>query len=275
MKYPYFLLLIAAFMAACTGDDSDHFLAKPKDMDYSSDKENSSSSSAWSSSDDDEWNPYSSEEFSSSSYSSSSMRSSSSYWLDTVPYVPPCRDEYEDNCRYGVLVDNRDGQTYRTVEIGSQIWMAENLNYVSENSECYEDDLSLCDVYGRLYKWVDAIEVCPSGWHLPTLNEWKILFTYAGGIETAAPKLRATDGWSRSDSKGTDDYGFSVLPAGGYRNLYNGFRYLHEVGYFWTATDYGGDAASVYNMCFDERPGLIDGFGWKSDNTFSVRCIKD
>ena len=267
MKFPYISLLAAALIIACSDDDSDTFLVRGDDTSYSNDEDDFSSSSARS---------LSSEYSSSSMRSSSFVRSSSSVnWLDTIPYIPPCRDESEDNCIYGELVDTRDGQTYRTVEIGEQTWMAENLNYESANSECYEDRLEYCSIYGRLYPWAEAMEVCPKGWHLPSLDEWKILYSYAGGINTSASKLRATDGWSNQKAVGTDGYGFSVLPAGGYRNKYSRFQELRVIAYFWTATECGFDKYQVYNICFDERDWIIDGNGPKTENTFSVRCIKD
>ena len=276
MKFPYISLLAAALIIACSDDDSDTFLVRGDDTSYSNDEDDFSSSSARSSS--SELRSSSSSELRSSSSSvnsSSSVYSSSSIWLDTVPYILPCRDETEDNCKYGTLVDERDGQEYKTVYIGEQIWMAENLKYVSENSECYDNSLAICDVYGRLYPWADAIEVCPSGWHLPSLDEWKILYTYAGGVDVSASKLRSAKGWECYNCEGTDDYGFSVLPAGGYRNKYSRFQELHDIAYFWTSTDYEDEEGDVYNICFDERDWIIDGHGPKTENTFSVRCIKD
>ena len=269
----FFYVLFAlslAFLVACADDDSDTFLVRGDDTSYSNDEDDFSSSSARSSS--SELRSSSSSELRSSS---SYMQSSSSNWLDTIPYIPPCRDDYEDNCKYGTLVDERDGQEYKTVYIGEQIWMAENLKYVSENSECYDNSLAICDVYGRLYPWADAIEACPSGWHLPSLDEWKILYTYAGGINTSASKLRSAKGWECYNCEGTDEYGFSVLPAGGYRNKYSRFQELHGIAYFWTSTDYAGKEDNVYNICFDERDWIIDGNGPKTENTFSIRCIKD
>jgi hypothetical protein len=207
MRALFRLLFLCAFLIACSDDDSDNFLVRGDTASYSSEEDDELSSS------------------SSRSSSSSEQRSSSSSdaWLDTIPYVSPCRDEEDDNCKYGILADERDGQSYRTVDIGEQTWMAENLNYASESSKCYNDSLEYCDLYGRLYSWADAMEVCPSGWHLPSLDEWKILFTYAGGVDVSASKLRSSYDWECYNCEGTDDYGFSVLPAGGYRTMYNGF----------------------------------------------------
>ena len=285
MKFPYISLLAVAFVAACSDDDSDNFLVRGDTASYSSEEEYFSSSTTQKSSDSEtsvssstesSSSLSSSEESSSSELSSSSVRSSSSlFLLDTIPYVPPCRYDYEDNCGYGTLVDDRDGQSYRTVDIGEQTWMAENLKYVSENSLCYDSTLEYCDVYGRLYPWAEAMEVCPTGWHLPSLDEWKILYAYAGGIYTSASKLRATSGWECLGCEGTDHYGFSVLPAGGYRDDFGKFKSLRLIAIFWTSTDYDSNEDRVYNICFDERDEIIDGNGPKAENKFSVRCIQD
>ncbi|MDR2694074.1 MAG: fibrobacter succinogenes major paralogous domain-containing protein, partial [Chitinispirillales bacterium] len=115
----------------------------------------------------------------------------------------------------GTFTDSRDGKTYNTVKIGKQTWMAENLNYgTSSGSWCYNDRDSYCKKYGRLYEWETAKKTCPSGWHLPSRQEWEALVTYAGGYEAAGKRLKSTIGWNDSGS-GTDDYGFSALPGGG------------------------------------------------------------
>ena len=80
------------------------------------------------------------------------------------------------------VVDMRDGKKYKTVKIGSQTWMAENLNYETQDSYCYENDESNCSKYGRLYTWTAAKKACPSGWHLPSKAEFETLFSSVGGI---------------------------------------------------------------------------------------------
>ncbi len=151
------------------------------------------------------------------------------------------------------LKDLRDGKTYKTVTIGTQTWMAENLNYETENSFCYDDDPSNCSKYGRLYTWAAAMDsvgtlttngkgcgdkktcsptypvrgICPEGWHLPDTTEWKTLFSAVGGVEDeyyakewngAGTALKSTSGWSEyagESGNGTDALGFSALPASG------------------------------------------------------------
>ena len=113
----------------------------------------------------------------------------------------------------GSITDTRDGHSYKTVTIGSQTWMAENLNYKTDNSYCYDDKASNCSKYGRLYTWAAAITACPTGWHLPTKAEFETLFTAVGGQSTAGKMLKSTSGWN-SSGNGSDDYSFSALPAG-------------------------------------------------------------
>jgi uncharacterized protein (TIGR02145 family) len=110
----------------------------------------------------------------------------------------------------GTVADTRDGQTYKTVKIGTQTWMAENLNYqTKKGSWCYENSTDSCKKYGRLYDWNTAKTACPTGWHLPSRQEWRILVTTAGGSESADMKLKAKSERNQNGN-GTDDYGFYI-----------------------------------------------------------------
>jgi uncharacterized protein (TIGR02145 family) len=178
------------------------------------------------------------------------------------------------------FTDSRDGKTYKIVVIGGrngQIWMAENLNYQKGKSWCYENNSSNCDKYGRLYDWNTAKAACPSGWHLPSRQEWKDLVSMAGG-DVAGKTLKAKFGWDYGGN-GKDNYGFSALP-GGYYSINNGqFFSVGNEGYWWTATGYGdGDAyiRNMYSSSEDDPEGdhvsesdFGMGFG------YSVRCIED
>ena len=116
---------------------------------------------------------------------------------------------------YGTLFDSRDEKTYKTVDIGTQTWMAENLNYAAEG-RCYDDKESNCDIYGRLYPSGDY---CPSGWHLPSKDEWETLINSVGGATDAGTKLKARTGWKDiygEISVNKDSYGFAALPGGNY-----------------------------------------------------------
>ncbi|MCL2100623.1 MAG: fibrobacter succinogenes major paralogous domain-containing protein [Fibromonadales bacterium] len=133
----------------------------------------------------------------------------------------------------GSFTDPRDGKEYKTVKIGNQVWMAENLNYNAKNSKCYDNKSENCEKYGRLYSWVTAMEVCPKGWHLPSDEEWQILVDFVGDNE-AGEKLKAKSGWNE-DGNGMDDYGFSALP-GGYGDSEN-FYYSRSHGCWRSATE--------------------------------------
>jgi uncharacterized protein (TIGR02145 family) len=138
----------------------------------------------------------------------------------------------------GSLTDARDGKSYKTVKIGVQVWMAENLNFATDSgSWCYDKNPENCSIYGRLYSWEIAKTACPSGWHLPSYNEWNILSKYLGGYAIAGGKLKSKLGWTSPNTNATNESGFSGLPGGIlYDNCYgNGiFVDIGKVGYFWS-----------------------------------------
>lgn len=191
-----------------------------------------------------------------------------------------------------LLMDSRDGQTYKTVTIGSQTWMAENLNYETDSSFCYNNQDSNCTKYGRLYRWAKAVGksdgecgygntcslpstniqgVCPDGWHLPSKNEWEILFKVDGEKTTAGKVLKSTFGWD-DGGNGSDALGFSALSAG-YRR--NDGRYVYEGKSvdFWSSTEGNSGFAYGMELCYNS-----DGARLSYDDKkfgFSVRCLKD
>ena len=206
-----------------------------------SEKKSSSSAKAESSSSkasDSGSNAKSSSSKDGKSSSSGEKNSSSSSVVPTVSVASPCKTEAGDNCEYGTLTDDRDGQTYKTVKIGEQWWMAENLNYAytdvpfkyssytsDSTSWCYDNDAANCAKYGRLYTWAAAMDsvgtwstngmrcgynikcsptnpvrgICPEGWHLPDITEWNALFTAVGGKATAGIMLKSMRGWNDKD----------------------------------------------------------------------------
>ena len=170
----------------------------------------------------------------------------------------------------GSMKDYRDGQSYKTVTIGSQTWMAQNLNYESDYfSFCYNDISSNCTKYGRLYSWKMALTVCPVGWHLPTKAEFDTLFTAVGGRSVAGKMLKSTSGWNDSGN-GTDDYLFSALSVGfGYAT---GDDCEGDIACFWSsAEDVVGNA-----LCLYKRGDYVGGsLGNKNLYAFSVRCVQD
>jgi len=128
--------------------------------------------------------------------------------------------QFNPKIKYESMTDSRNSITYRTVKIGEQNWMAENLNYNATGSKCYNDKEYFCKRDGRLYERTAATKACPSGWHLPTDEEWTIMDSFAGGAGATATgnKLKAARGWFDSTKtkpfNGTDDFGFSALPIG-------------------------------------------------------------
>ena len=111
------------------------------------------------------------------------------------------------------FTDSRDGQRYDIVQIGSQTWMAENLNYEVEGSVCPEGENRNCSRYGRLYTWDVARTICPEGLHLPDSADFEKLIANVGGAEVAGYALKSTSGWFKKGN-GSDDFGFNALPAG-------------------------------------------------------------
>ena len=225
--------------------------------------------------------------------SSSSVPKSSS---SSVGVVDPA-DEI-----VGSITDSRDGQTYKTVKIGSQTWMAENLNYKTENSWCgggngtAEGD---CFKYGRLYTWAAAMDsvgtwskngkgcgygttcsptypvrgICPEGWHLPTEAEFETLFTAVGGKSTAGKVLKSTTGWTTySGITNEDAFAFSALPAGGRDNNGNYSTGSYDA-YFWSSTEDDSNDAYFMYLYYNNGDANLDNFS-KYDG-FSVRCLKD
>jgi uncharacterized protein (TIGR02145 family) len=169
------------------------------------------------------------------------------------------------------FTDKRDGKTYRTVVIGGKTWMAQNLNYQTGNSWCYKNDNSNCNKYGRLYDWKTAMTACPSGWHLPSNQEWDGLVDAVGGDAMAGKKLKSTSGWSENGN-GTDEYGFSALPGGGRRPDSN-FYYVGGTGYWWTATEDNAYYAYLRDVyCYG---GGVYLFNYDKGYAWSVRCVGD
>lgn len=193
-----------------------------------------------------------------------------------------------------VLTDSRDGQTYAIVTIGTQTWMAENLNYdAGTGSYCENSDTSNCDTYGRLYEWSVAMNgasssdatpsgvqgVCPSGWHLPSDAEWDTLLNYVIANSQATDKsnvgkyLKANSLlWNFSSGITNDDsFGFSALPGGNYYD--DSFDGQGNSGYWWASNEDGSDNANYRNLYYED--GNFDKDNYNKSYAFSVRCLKN
>jgi len=159
---------------------------------------------------------------------------------------------------------------YKTGQIGNKVWLLENFNYNVSGSKCYNNDPANCALYGRLYDWITAKTVCPSGWHLPSNAEWDSLFTAIGGTSTAGTKLKATSGW-KNGGNGTDDYGFSAFP-GGYSNSDGSFINVGYNGYWWSAS---GEASYAYAIYMNNNSASVSKFYYIKSDLHSVRCIQN
>jgi len=200
----------------------------------------------------------------------------------------------------GVFIDSRDGNTYRTVTIGSQVWMAENLKYLPEvhsndefdhrNSPGYGvfgyNGSNLAEAkshpnynsYGVLYNWDAAMSACPSGWRLPSATEWDALenFIKNDGLVDAGWEgnaLKATRGWN-CGVPGTDNYGFTAL-AGGVRSADGLFYDTGLYSNWWTSTVGSNDCCAAYRSLVCTYGMISSSSGGNKFGGFYVRCIRD
>jgi uncharacterized protein (TIGR02145 family) len=189
-------------------------------------------------------------------------------------------------------VNDIDGNSYPTIGIGSQIWLAENLKTTKYSNGdligtttgsingkyqwAYDDNESNVAIYGRLYTWyaaTDSRNVCPTGWHLPTDSEWSTLTIFLGGDESIAGcklKETGTTHWRSSNNLVTNESGFTALPGG--CRAWDDFYNVGSSGYWWSST--APTTSSFYRHIYDSDCALIsDGIGYNYG--FSVRCLKD
>ena len=195
---------------------------------------------------------------------------------------------------YGEMTDARNDRTYRTVKIGKQTWMAENLNLEMKGAYCYDYDSRKCDEYGRFYDWPTAVGrvdcnykdtcgvapvvqgVCPDGWHLPSLEEWDALFEFVGGDFVAGAKLRSINGWSYSKVDGSDTYGFRALPGGHRRGSIaweldvDAYTFTDMSGaLFWVSSEIS-KTGGWFVIVYEEKIARATG---GKDQWLTVRCI--
>jgi len=195
---------------------------------------------------------------------------------------------------YGTaLTDARDGTKYKTTVIGTQTWMAENLNYNVSDSKCYYNTEKNCAIYGRLYDWATAMAlpsscnssscassisskhqgICPSDWHIPSIADyWDILLEAVGDYSTAGKYLKATSGWNSGN--GEDKFGFTALPGGGWI-WRTGFYGVGSDGQWWMATEGYSDEDYVALALHMDVSNRVDGPDYHKNSLLSVRCVKD
>ena len=288
-----------------SSEESEDYSSSSEELDdeSSSSEELDDESSSSEELDDDSSSSEESEDDSSSSEKSDSDSSSSEEFEDESS----SSDASIYDATANTLTDLRDGQVYRTTAIEvndtgsgisySEVWMAENLNFETENSWCgggsgtTEGD---CSIYGRLYKWAAAVAkpedecgyghecslgtgdirgACPKGWHVPSYGEWDELFTAVGGSSVAGKVLKSETGWqSYSGIENSDTYLFSALPAG-FRDYYGNYYNEGDDAYLWSSTEYGSYNAYGMYLYYSLNNAYLD--GGNKGYGYSVRCLKD
>src|SRR5690554_4692787 len=203
---------------------------------------------------------------------------------------------FNPNITYGSITDI-DGNTYKTVTIGTQTWMAENLKVTKYNDGIaipnvtddtaweelttgalcdYDNTPSNSETYGKLYNWhaVNTGKLCPTGWHVASDAEWTELTDYLGGTSVAGGKLKetGTTHWASPNTGATNETGFTALP-GGYRCGYGSFNGIGLGGYWWSATEYFATSAWARGLSSDYS-GVFRSYDYEEFG-FSVRCVRD
>ncbi len=211
---------------------------------------------------------------------------------------------FNPNLTYGTVTDV-DGNIYKTINIGTQTWMAENLrsthyrngetipeitdystwtqlDFLTKGAYCnYRNTRSndTISTFGRLYNWSavnDLRSLAPIGWHVPSDSEWTVLTTYLGSEAGAKLKEKGNTHWLVLNKEATNESGFTAIP-GGYR-INNTFYEFGNSGYWWSSTDYNtGDGYILYAWYrgMGCRNNTVDRFWEPKELCYSVRCIKD
>jgi uncharacterized protein (TIGR02145 family) len=188
----------------------------------------------------------------------------------------------DGNINTGTFIDERDGLEYDWKRMNDgKIWMAENLNFISPYSWCYDYDLNNCEKYGRLYTWSDALKACPKGWHLPSAEEWWDLSSAYGGAYSLKNDNYGEEAGKLAYKSLFDKLNGFFPTLGGYRYAgqfqSNGqFFYLNENGNYWSSNRYEGYAQGKA-MAYTFSGNHEDLVEVKSDEIFaySCRCVKD
>jgi uncharacterized protein (TIGR02145 family) len=198
-------------------------------------------------------------------------------------------------CIYDTFIDTRDGRQYNTIQIGSQLWLAENLAwlpYVSPSSSSSSTlpfyyvysysgsdvsvarNMSYYSTYGVLYNWQASLTACPSGWHLPNDAEWAILLTYLGGENVAGGKMKETGStyWPSPNRDATNESCFSGLPAG-YLSAWSDFSAIGDATYWWSSSEETSEYS--WYRALDYPHSKVNHEYYNKNGAFSVRCIKN
>lgn len=206
-----------------------------------------------------------------------------------IIFTSGCKKDYVDNT--GKYTDPRDGNVYKTIIIGDQEWMSENLKYLpqivdpdsgSPTKPCYyvygydsadvinAKATAIYNAYGVLYNWPAAINACPSGWHLSSQPEWEELI-YSAKFDLSQLKEIGTTHWASPNRGATNKIGFTALP-GGHRVGDGTFNGIGVLGYWWTSTEC--DTSHAWDCGIFSNYSISSCYVEK-ERGFSVRCIRD
>jgi uncharacterized protein (TIGR02145 family) len=198
-------------------------------------------------------------------------------------------------------VKDIDGNVYKTITIGTQVWMAQNLKTTKYSNGdligtttpdsldismefepkyqwAYEGNKPNVAIYGRLYTWYvvnDNRKLCPTGWHVPSDEEWGTLVMYLGGPSIAGGKLKekGTIHWKSPNNGATNESGFTALP-GGYRGAGGTFANIGGGGAWWTSTECS--SSNAINMLMNNKGNSVSGMKiFPKITAYSVRCLRD
>ncbi|WP_297945115.1 FISUMP domain-containing protein [uncultured Fibrobacter sp.] len=252
----------------------------------SSSSQKSSSSSAKSSSSKPKSSSSSAKSSSSSAKSSSSTVVIPSKLYDCEEYKCVTTKYLNPEIEYGEYLDVRDSQVYRTVQIGEQVWMAQNLNYESDTlSSCYRNNSLNCLQWGRLYPWEKALTVCPDGWHLPDTSEYRILVDY---VNEHKGDIKLGSSLESLETGKYDIFGFSILLGSGYSPggvaFDKGGKTIGDA-FIWMASETDGKEATLppeeYALarCLRNDKSMYGNvlgvMAFEKEDWLSVRCLKD
>jgi len=195
--------------------------------------------------------------------------------LSTGSHIPTWSGPTTDT----LFTDPRDHQTYRIAQLGSQIWMTQNLNYSPVTfSWCYNFSTTNCNEYGRLYDHYGALEAVPPGWHLPSDAEWDTLVSFLGGAAVAGGAMKSLSHWNAPNTGATNSSGFNALGAGWYYHFGLGQGIFNSLGN--EANFYSSTLGGLYNDTpwirrLSKNSAAIERTSWAPQDGMSVRCVKN
>ncbi len=197
--------------------------------------------------------------------------------LAVLLLIPIASTALAQTVEFGKFTDARDGAQYKTITIGDQIWMAENLRYdAGHGCWTYDNDPSKAAVYGRLYSWQTALKACPPGWRLPSDVDWHTLVEYLGGPESAGGKMKeaGVSHWKSPNIGADNRSGFSALPGGYY---FDGKYYnIGKSASFWSSSASGDGKSYVWHRYLFHSISAVYRYRYcYTKYGFSVRCVQD